>query len=152
METIPQNIQVFNLTSIALFDRLYAAFPTPIDINPGSLYKEVLPEEATFENGFNFEDAAQGSFKWLAEEGFIRSEPCNSDGTFVQARLTLKGLTAVGYMPSSIKVKEKQESLIDKIRQVLSSAAEKTAAEAAKVVLTQVFANAVRIVSSALQR
>jgi len=63
-------------------------------------------------------------------------------GTFLQARLTLKGLAILGSTPDSL---EGKQTLIDRIRKVLSGGAKEAGNEAVKQLTQQALAAAVAV-------
>ena len=133
------NIDRFNITALTLFDRLYDAFPNPIDIETHELGIRAAPDEASVVESVKFAVHASNAVAWLAEEGFIRFEPPLSGTTFRQVRLTLKGLTVLGYLPTAVSERGKPQTVISRIKKVLSGGAEKAGTEAVKVLLTEVF-------------
>jgi len=47
------NIAFFNRVTLALFERLYSSFPTPIELDVKSIAISVIPEEAEFDEAWN---------------------------------------------------------------------------------------------------
>jgi len=140
MNDIPLNIQRFNLISLVLFNKLYESFPSGIDIEPLNVGFDALPKDESWDDeAWDFGAVAYDVVFWLAEEGFLRYENPNNTREFYNARLTMKGLTVIGYVPTSLNPADPKEPLIEKIKRVLASSTEKVAAEGVKAILGQIF-------------
>lgn len=145
MSDIPENIQRFNLIALHLFAKLYEAFPTGVDINPLTLGNEALPKDSSGDTETQTQQAwdfGQGAYDvvfWLAEEGFLRYENPNHAREFYNARLTMKGLAILSYVPISLQANEPKEPLIEKVKRILAAGAEKAAAEGVRAILSSVF-------------
>jgi hypothetical protein len=141
MSTDPQssNLERFNLTALALFSRLYDAFPNPIEVKAQNLGLSASPDEAELAEHLRFMVYAEHAVTWLAEEGFIRYESHGLNGGFAGVRLTLRGLTVLGYVPTAVKGKKEPETLIVRIKRALGSGADKAAADGVKALITEVF-------------
>lgn len=137
------NIAFFNRITLALFDKLYSAFPVPIDLRIGSIAMSVIPEDAEYDKTWNSLQAAEDAFEFLAEERFLTHTGTHREaGTFLQARLTLKGLAILGSVPDALHDKQ---SLIDRIRKVLAGGAKEAGSETVKLLTQQAFAAAVAV-------
>ena len=99
MPETPDNIHRFNVTALVLFDKLYNSFPAPIEIDTLDLGYQATPSEAGSGTAWNFSVGADHVVTWLAEEGFIRYQGANIRTSFHDVRLTLKGLTVLGFLP-----------------------------------------------------
>jgi hypothetical protein len=139
MDNILNNIDQFNLTTLAVLENLYVHFPTPIEINPSNFGAGVTPNDATFESAFKYAANAPHVITWLAEEGFLRYGNQSKNGEFYQVRLSMKGIMALGSVPSSLTLSAAKEPLIAQVKSVLASGSKKLAAESGKVVITEVF-------------
>lgn len=137
MIDVPENIHKFNLNALSLLARLYESFPSSIELRPSSV--GAAPQDASYDEAFKFSAEADDVVTWLAEEGFLRFQNRDLSGTFYQVRLTLKGLTVLGYIPTSLQAKDRKEPVIDKIKRVLASGTEKASAEAVKCLLSKLF-------------
>lgn len=51
----------------------------------------------------------------------------------------MKGLTVLGYVPTSLQTTEPKEPIIEKIKRVLATGTEKAAAEGVRAILGQIF-------------
>ena len=140
MSEIPKNIQRFNLIALFLFAKLYESFPSGLDIEPLKVGFDALPKDASWDDqAWDFGAIAYDVVNWLAEEGFFRYENPNHTREFYNARLTMKGLTVLGYVPTSLQSADPKEPLIEKIKRVLATGTEKAAAEGVKAILGQIF-------------
>ncbi len=139
MSATQTNIDRFNLAAIELFSVLYDHFPLPTDIDTAEVGVEAAPEEATPIEMVRFTVYTEHALTWLTEEGFIRYEPPNFGTRYRNVRLTLKGLTLLGYIPYALKAGEQSEPIIAKIKRILSSGTEKAATESVKSLLGELF-------------
>jgi hypothetical protein len=139
MSSIPPNIHRFNLTALALFDQLYNAFRTPMELDLAKVGASAMPPEASEQDAWDFSIRTVDVVTWLDEEGFLPFEGQIAGDHVYQARLTLKGLTILGYMPTSLQSSGPREALIDKIKRVLATGAEKAGSEAVKSLLSEIF-------------
>jgi hypothetical protein len=137
---IPPNIHRFNVTALLLFEHLYNEFPRPVPINAQEIGFDAAPEGQGDTEIMRFAVQARYVVTWLTEEGFIRHKGATASGdSFWEVRLTLKGLSVLGYLPTSVQQAQRNEPLIEKIKHVLAGGAEKAGAEAVKSVLTEAF-------------
>lgn len=144
MEKI-NNIDFFNALTLTVFDRLYSAFPVPVELDVGKLATEILPSECGFEHAFDALIAAGQAIDFLAQEGFMTHKGALlSGGTYVQARLTLKGLAILG-APDAL---EGNKQLIASVKSAVGAVAKEGASEAARQVVQKVFALSLSSVSS----
>ena len=139
MTTIPTNIQRFNDISLKLFEKLYRSFPEGIKVEGTDIGGEAVALDATFDDAFDTVILADYVIKWLGEEGFIRYEECDQKGCYYGVKLTLRGLTILGYLPSSVTQSENEEPLIEKIKQYVSSGAKMASGEVAKKIIGELF-------------
>jgi len=139
-----QSMEPFHRAVIKLFVRLYDTFPHPqnmssqtvTDLGFGEIPGPVVDGES-----MSLGTKANHVMEWLTEEGFIRFDPDPNyrPGTFWKVRLTLKGMTFLGYIPVSLQPQEAMEPLIQKARQALASKSH----EADKRVIAELFKMAV---------
>lgn len=144
MADVPENMEAFNRLSLELFMRLYDSFPKPLNINPteaNGLGFAAVPQEATEGQSWNIGTLIYDVIEWLAEERFLRYEPDPGYryGYFWKVRLTLKGLTILGCVPTALRHTEQKEPLIDKVKRVLASGAGTASAESIKLVVSEIF-------------
>lgn len=132
-----ENIENFNCICVALFDKLYTAFPVPIEINVNAIAMSAVPQDATYENTWDVLSVGGEVINFLAEEGFLTHKGAMLNGTqYLQVRLTMKGLAVLGYVPSSL---EKQEPLISKIRSVVGGGLKEAGGETVRQIVSQAF-------------
>jgi hypothetical protein len=143
----PNNIEHFNLVVLNLLSRLYDTFPRPLNID-GTVAIEIgfsiVPEDATNEESWDIGTMVGDIVEWLSEEGFLRYEadPNHQPGNFWKVRLTLKGLAILGCAPSSLSQAEANESLIQRVKQAIGSAASVAGKESIKQVVREIFQRA----------
>lgn len=140
MNDIPQNIQRFNLIALVLFKKLYESFPSGTDVEPINVGFDALPKDESWDDqAWDFGAIAYDIVLWLAEEGFLRYENPNHTREFYNARLTMKGLTVLGYVPTSLQPGDPKEPIIEKIKRILATGTEKVVAEGVKTIIGQIF-------------
>ena len=135
------SIDFFNLFTLALLERLYGEFPTPVEIETKVLGTGLLPEDIDQDAGFKLLGSTDDAMTFLAEEGFITHQGSYLEGgTFLQVRLTAKGLAVLGSTPGSL---ENREPLVARIRKALAGGAKEAGSETVKQLVQQAFAAAV---------
>ncbi|MEX0735151.1 MAG: hypothetical protein WD051_11050 [Steroidobacteraceae bacterium] len=77
------------------------------------------------------------TLEWLEEEGFIRVRSKDLGGNYHGVGLTLRGLSALGYVDTALPSQDKKEPLIAKIRRVLGKGMEGAASDAVQAVMTK---------------
>jgi hypothetical protein len=133
----PENIEIFNRICVALFDKLYSAFPVPVEIDVNDLAMSAIPQDASYENAWDVLSAGGEAINFLAEEGFLTHKGAMLDGSqYLQVRLTMKGLAVLGYVPTSI---EKQEPLISQIRSVVGGGLKEAGGETVRQLVSKAF-------------
>jgi hypothetical protein len=100
---IPPNMQAFNLICIKLFADLYEAFPNAIEIQVATLGTEAIPPSATYDQTWHSIEMTGNVVSWLKDEGFIRFKSTTVVGDYASVVLTLKALTLLGYIPTTIQ-------------------------------------------------
>lgn len=132
----PENIEIFNRICIVLFDRLYSAFPVPIEIAVNDISAEVAPRE-DFDGSWDVSTIGREVIEFLNQEGFLTAEGSYDSGSvYLQVRLTMKGLAVLGYVPSTL---EKQEALISRISRVARGGLKEAGGEVVRQLVSQVF-------------
>lgn len=132
--TTMHNIDRFNAVCAVAFERLYSAFPEPVDLHPDDIAEAAgldmegqtyLPETPR-RNQFIGE-----TIRWLREAGFVWGEPVDlRQGSMAGARLSAKGLEALKLVPSSIDSSESiGEHLVAMIKNGTRVGAARLAAE-----------------------
>lgn len=133
----PENIENFNRICIALFDKLYSAFPVPVEIDVNAIAMSAVPQDAIYENTWDVLSVGGEVINFLAEEGFLTHKGVMLDGSeYLRVRLTMKGLAILGYVPASL---EKQEPLISKIRSVVGGGLKEAGGETVRQLVSQAF-------------
>lgn len=134
----PENIENFNHICVALFDKLYAAFPVPVEIDVNAIAMSAVPQDASYENTWDVLSVGGEVINFLAEEGFLTHKgAAMPDGSrYLQVRLTMKGLAVLGYVPTSL---DTQESLISKIRSVVRGGLKEAGGETVRQLVSQAF-------------
>ena len=144
MPKSPENIHRFNVTALAVLERLYNSFPDPVRLNAEHIGIDAAPNESTAQDYWNYGAGADNVVTWLAEESFLRYVSKGSDGDFYGVRLTLKGLTVLGYIPVSIVEGGKKSTAIERIKRTLASGTEKAGEEAVKSIIGALFKMSLR--------
>lgn len=124
------NIEFFDRLTLALLERLYSEFPTPVEIDTRSLGAGLLPDNVTPEVGHRLLASVDHAVNFLQEEGFITHRGTYLEGgTFLQVRLTAKGLAVLNSIPESL---EGRETIAARIRGLLGSGARTAGTESVK--------------------
>lgn len=140
MSEIPHNIQRFNLIVLVVFNELYESFPSGIEIDHVNMGCKALPRDQEWnDQAWDFMADARHVVKWLAEEGFLRCETSADGNEFYDVRLTMKGLTVLGYTPIALEDGDSKETAIVKVKSILSRATEKAVTSKASDLLGQMF-------------
>jgi len=66
-------------------------------------------------------------------------DPNHRYGYFWKVRLTLKGLTILGYIPAALQPTDPKEALIAKVKRVLTTGAATATSESIKLVVSEIF-------------
>ncbi len=116
------NIEEFNKFTLYTLVALFDEFPVPIDIDASWIGSNIFCSDSDAESvAFDRMEFAVHSMSWLAEEGFI-SFVKQDDDVFLQVRLTLKGLTLLGYsIPNN-----DSRTLIDQAKEAIAEGAQGT--------------------------
>lgn len=138
------HIDAFNRIVLKLFIRLYDAFPHPQNINiqtATDLGFDLFKRDIKEDENVNVGTVANDMMEWLREEGFIRYDPDPNyrPGTFWKVRLTLKGVTVLGYTRASLRKTDPMEPLIQKAKHVIMSAETPSGTEAVRRVVEEIF-------------
>ena len=146
----PDNIDFFNLFTIAIFDRLYNSFPTPIQVNAVLMASELIPEKTSEEARHKKLQSAGYALSFLAEEGFVTYKDARPNvGQFVGVRLTAKGLAVLNSVPGSI---EKSEPLIGRIRKILTGGVKEAGNESIRQIVQSALTTGLAAVPSIVSR
>lgn len=125
-----KNIEVFNHIVLYVLIKLYDAFPSPIDLDSESIGLDARPDENDRDVLWKSMEISGHTLDWLQQEGFITIESKPIMGRpYCGVRLTLKGLTLLGYTPASAFDEKNKETLINRAKGVFSKAAEQSATD-----------------------
>jgi len=141
-----ENMELFNRICIVLFNRLYSAFPVPVDLNPNDVAMSAISEPASKDETWNTLSIAGEVISFLEEEGFLRHQGETSDGQYVQVRLTMKGLVVLGYVPSALEPNETPQPLISKVRAIVSGGLKEAGSESVRQLVSHAFSLALSFV------
>lgn len=143
--SVPPNIDRFNKATLLVFDKLYQAFPVPIELSASKIAMDTLPTDATVEESFQNIEPVFYTIEFLQKEGFIEyGEHTHDCTTFYQARLTSKSLALLGQTPSAL---EPQVSISEKIRSLLKGGIKEVSSEAAKKAVDLLFTHGPSLLS-----
>ena len=135
----PKNIRAFNWLTLKIFNDLYENFPEPSDIEGLRFVMSTLFDVGTKSKEAEYLTHFTATMRWLKDEGFIRYES-DASGNFRKVLLTLRGLTVLGYTPTSLSLTDRKEPIIAKIKRVLAKGAEGAASDTAKAIIVKAFA------------
>lgn len=141
------NIDRFNALAAHLFSVLYDSFPHAVKVETAVLAREAAARDLELDELRDWDRTAASTVSWLAEEGFLRFEAA-AYGNLIGVRLSMKGLTVLGYIPVSIKSSETVEPLIGRLKRSVGKGVEGAATDAVKHVLGQIFDLGLRYVAS----
>ena len=133
---MPSGVRAFNFLALYLFQKLYDSFPERVDINGLRAVVDLSVETCSSDEAEIGRYLAE-TLDWLEEEGFIRVRSKDLGGNYHGVGLTLRGLTAIGYVDTVLPAQEKKEPLIDKIRRVLAKGAHEAASDTVRAIMTK---------------
>ena len=143
--SVPPNIDRFNKAALLVFERLYQAFPVPIELSTSKIAMDTLPQDATFDESFQSIEPVFYAIEFLRNEGFIEYGENLLDGTtFLRVRLTSKSLALLGRIPS---VLEPQITVGYRISGLLKGGIKQVGSEAAKKAVELLFTHGASVVS-----
>ena len=128
------NFEVFNRIALLTLVRLFEAFPEKIDLDPHRIGIDAKPEDPNETNEEIWENMMLGydSISWLAEEGFISVQTTTRDPKFHGVRLTLAGLTLLGYQPPTLSDGEDYKNFAEKGADILKEGGRAAAVDLVK--------------------
>lgn len=135
----PKNIRAFNWLALRIFNDLYETFPEPSNIEGLHFVISTLFDIGTKSKEADYLKHFSATMRWLKAEGFIRYESDDS-GNFRNVLLTLRGLTVLGYTPTSLSLTDRKEPIIAKIKRVLAKGAEGATSDTVKAIIVKAFA------------
>jgi len=128
---VPKNIEVFNHIVLHVLIKLYDSFPTPINLDSEKIGLDARPDKNDRGELWNSMAISDHTLSWLEQEGFItvESKPHMGCLYYNGVRLTLKGLTLLGYTPVPALGEKEKGTLISIAKSVFSKAAEQSATD-----------------------
>jgi hypothetical protein len=131
------NFDLFNQITLYALVKLFDEFPKPIQVNAKSIALEAVPkdEDESYDSAWDLMDFGVNTLSWLESEGFISIESKVYGGDFIGVRLTLKGLSLLGYSMPGLPP---SEALIEQAKTALKEASK----DSAKEILTKLFTGA----------
>lgn len=128
------NFDLFNQIALHCLVKLFDEFPNEIELNAHSLALDAIPqnEHKDSEAAWDLMELGINTITWLKSEGFISFKNRAYGGEFFQVRLTLKGLSLLGY---SLPRHNEPETLIEQAKEVLKDAS----VGSAKEIMTKLF-------------
>jgi hypothetical protein len=92
-----ENFEAFNRISLHILVTLFEDFPKYVDLDPHTIASEAAPTNSTEANQpiWKSYEIGNATITWLRDEDFISVGNVNDDN--YKARLSLKGLTLLGY-------------------------------------------------------
>lgn len=128
------NFEVFNRIALHVLIRLFEAFPERLDLDAHRIGIDAKPEDPNETNEEIWESMTLGYYtiSWLQEEGFITVQSTTMDSQFHGVRLTLAGLTLLGYQAPSLEEGEAYGSFAEKGAEVLQEGGRAAAVEFVK--------------------
>ena len=132
-----ETFEAFNRISLHILVRLFEEFPLYVELDPNRIGVEAKPEDPTETNEEIWESLEIGNatITWLRDEGFIKISTSTYDSH--HARLSLKGLTLLGYEGPSGPEPSTYGNFAENAKQVLSTGTKAAVTELAKSILTQ---------------
>lgn len=133
---VPPNIDIFNRFSLTVFHRLYIIFPMPVELDVHDLMMSSIPEDSSFDEAFDALQVGREALGFLSAEGFINHQGAFRESSgFRQVRLTMKGLTILGSVPTSLITKK---PLISRILAATEKGIKNAAAEQVQALMNKV--------------
>ena len=139
--TTLSNVELFNVFSLALFNKLYESFPTPVDIDYSAIAADLLPDEVDADDADRILKVAYHAVQWLEEEDFIRIGDQTMDGGFHQVVLTGRGLAVLDSVPDG---QEGSGSVASQLGDLVEEAGKDLAKEEVKKAIKNAMAFIVR--------
>ncbi|WP_417586106.1 hypothetical protein [Nitrincola sp.] len=128
------NFDAFNRITLHLLVKLFEVFPGHLDVDSNALGLDAKPKDTNETEDELWESMilAGNTVTWLKSEGFIEVGSVSYGGHYSQVRLTLKGLTLLGYAPPTMENDSKYQNLAEKAQSVLADGARGAVTEVVK--------------------
>lgn len=139
------NFDIFNQITLHLLVRLFESFPNYLAVDARALGFDAIKmkDDEDFDEAWELLAISKNSVSWLQLEGFIEVEGRTVDDQ-INVRLTLKGLTLVGYAPPTV-----QGSRFNNIADEAKAALVEGSRSAASDVVKGLFLSAIRHIPDA---
>ena len=139
------NFDIFNQITLHLLVRLFESFPNYIAVDARALGFDAIKmkDDEDFDEAWELLAISKNSVSWLQSEGFIEVEGRVVDDQ-INVRLTLKGLTLVGYAPPTV-----QDSRFENIADEAKAALVEGSRSAASGVVKGLFLRAISYIPDA---
>lgn len=136
---VPEGIQAFGWITLAVFERLYDAFPEKVDFRGIRFVLETVIAHGPDSNEATWSKYHTASISWLEREGFVVIDGHNVNGDFLGVSLTLKGFTALGYAREPRKWGWRTP-MIKSVKVLTKAGVTAASSKAAEVLLGKIFA------------
>ena len=118
------NFDIFNRISLYVLVKSFEEFPNYIEVDPSTVGFDaiMMKDEESYEEAWDLLQISKSTIDWLVEENFLNQKLNGRDK--VELRLSLKGLTLVGYgAPSNTtKFSSFKDSAVDVLKSGTNSA------------------------------
>ena len=136
----PQGVRAFSWLTLSIFNRLYDAFPAPVDLSGLGFVLDTAFTHGPDSNESKWSGYFDDSLRWLETEGFITIDGKTVEGKYIGVRMTLRGITALGYATSGLR----RKTIIHRAKELLKSGFKSTTGAAAKALLGKLFEHMLR--------
>lgn len=139
MSECPRNIELFNRLVALTLVRLYAEFPSPVDIDSAKIGFEATHDSKDEDESFAIiSNTAHNTIAFLCHEGFTRFTPemrTFSGPDFPGLVLTLRGFSLLGTTPHSVDQALPRGSFAEELKDALADGAKASASDVVKELL-----------------
>jgi len=143
---VSPNIEVFNQVAARTFVRLYEAFPSPIDLDPGLIGMDVVLEEKYAPDSAHHNSlvgSTSDTIQYLIDESFIRLTGGAQDLSFrgfQGAVLTSKGFSLLQLTPESVDTSVDRRSYFERLKTATATGTKVVATEAIGALIARLLA------------
>ena len=132
-----QNFEAFNRIALYTLIQLFEVFPGHLDLDAHRIGINAKPEDPDETNEEIWENMMLGydTITWLRDEGFLTVGQTTMDSQFHRVRLTLKGLTLLGYQAPILEEGESYMNFAEKGADILREGGRGAAVEFIKDLL-----------------
>ena len=130
-----EKFEAFNRIALFGLVQLFESFPKPMDLDSRRIGIDAKPpdEDETQEELWANMSLGYWTLSWLRDEGFIRAaERTWGESRFCNARLTLKGLTLLGYAAPTTDGGKEDETFADRAKDAIAEGTREAAVETVK--------------------